>query len=562
MNAGETTQDRALAWLDDDPDPDTRADLAVLLQRADGSVSPTDAGLALTELEDSFSGSLQFGTAGLRGRLGPGPNRMNAAVVRRAAAGLAAYLDSPGSTVVIGFDARHKSSLFASETAAVMAGAGLRPLVLPEPLPTPVLAFAITHLECAAGVMVTASHNPPEDNGYKVYLGDGTQIVPPADAEIAERIGEVARVADLPLGSQWETLGEEVLEAYLTAAAAVAHDGGPRNLRLVFTSLHGVGGATLRAALVAAGFPDPEPVQAQYEPDPDFPTVSFPNPEEPGAMDAALATGVEHDADAVLANDPDADRCALAIRTRDGASFRMLRGDELGALLGWWIIERDQRVGRRTAGVFANSIVSSRLLGRIAAAGGVRHEETLTGFKWIARVRDLRFGYEEALGYCVDPANVADKDGISAAVLVSEMLADLKYRGRTAQDALDDLARQHGVHATDQWAVRVSDVDLITAAMQRLRSQPPAHFGGSAVTETDDLARGWRGLPPTEGIRYVTASGDRVIVRPSGTEPKIKAYLEVVQSVGEAGSLTQAAETAHHRLQSLRKDIAAASGLN
>lgn len=528
----------AQAWLADDPDPDTVAQLQALIDAGD-----TD------ELTDSFAGMLQFGTAGLRGRLGPGPNRMNLAVVRRAAAGLAAHIGS--GRVVIGYDARHKSDLFARDTAAVMAGAGLDALLLPRPLPTPVLAFAVGHLGCAAGVMVTASHNPPADNGYKVYLGDGSQIVPPADAQIAARIAEVSTVCDLPVSDDYVVLDEAVLDDYIAAAAAVAEPG-PRELRLVFTSLHGVGGTTLRRALVAAGFADPIPVLSQYQPDPRFPTVAFPNPEEPGAMDEALAAGAAHDADAIIANDPDADRCALAVRVADG--FRLLSGDEFGALLGWWIIERDRRTGRRTGGTFANSIVSSRLLGRIAAAAGVSHVETLTGFKWIARAPGLRFGYEEAIGYCVAPWAVRDKDGISAAVLAADMLATLKAQGITALDVLDDLAREHGLYATAPWSVRVADLQVISTAMARLREHPPRTLAGSEVVDAADLSQGSGSLPPTDGLRYLTADGSRVIVRPSGTEPKLKCYLEVVVPDADRA-------TAQQRLAALRSDIAVAAGL-
>ena len=537
---------QARAWLADDPDPDTRAALRELLDGADSD-----------ELDDAFAGMLQFGTAGLRGRLGPGPNRMNVAVVRRAAAGLADYLGT--GRVVIGYDARHKSDLFARDTARVLAGAGLQPLVLPRPLPTPVLAFAIRRLQCVAGIMVTASHNPPQDNGYKVYLGDGCQIVPPADEQIAAAIERVASARDLPLAEEYDVLGEEIVDAYVEAAAAVADPGGPRDLSLVFTSLHGVGGDTLRRALTAAGFADPTPVASQYLPDPDFPTVAFPNPEEPGAMDEALATAGKVGADAVIANDPDADRCAVAVPASGERGYRMLTGDELGALLGWWIIERDRRAGRATEGGFANSIVSSRLLGRIAAAAGVPHTQTLTGFKWIARADRLRFGYEEAIGYCVAPWAVRDKDGINAAVLVAEMLAALKAEGRGPQEVLDELARAHGLHATSQWSVRVAEPAMIAAAMSRLRADPPSALAGSAVIECTDLSHGADGLPPTEGLRYLTADDSRVVVRPSGTEPKLKCYLEVIQDA--SGSPATARQRAQDRLAALQRDIAASAGL-
>lgn len=411
-------------WIAEDPDPDTRGELATLLAAADAG-DPA----ALADLTERFAGTLEFGTAGLRGELGGGPMRMNRAVVIRAAAGLAAYLRArQGGLVVVGYDARHKSYDFARDTAAVMVGAGLRAAVLPRPLPTPVLAYAVRHLGAAAGVMVTASHNPPQDNGYKVYLGDGSQIVPPADGEIAAEIAAVGPLAEVPLAEAgWEVLGEDVLAAYLARAAEVVRPGGPREVSVVYTPMHGVGLDALTAAFARAGFPAPVPVAEQAAPDPDFPTVAFPNPEEPGAMDLAFATARTADPDIVIANDPDADRCAVAVPDpAAGSGWRMLRGDELGALLAVHLV----RGGGAKSGqdVFAASIVSSSLLSRIAAGAGLGYEDTLTGFKWIARVPGLRYGYEEALGYCVDPAGVRDKDGITAALLVAELAAGLKGR--------------------------------------------------------------------------------------------------------------------------------------
>ena len=373
---------------------------------------------------------LEFGTAGLRGALGAGPNRMNRAVVIRAAAGLTAYLQAstPEPFVVVGYDARRNSDVFARDTAAVVVGAGGRAAILPSPLPTPVLAYAIRYLGADAGVMVTASHNPPEDNGYKVYLGDGSQIVPPSDADIATQIARVAAVADVPLADDgWETLGDDVLDAYLDDAVTVVAADTPRDVTVVHTALHGVGSETVAKAFVRAGYAAPIPVESQAQPDPAFPTVHFPNPEEPGAMDAALELAEQTGPDVVIANDPDADRCAVAVPGPGG--WRMLRGDEVGALLGAHILARGVADGDA---VFANSIVSSRLLAAMAKAAGVRHEETLTGFKWISRVEGLRYGYEEALGYCVDPPHVRDKDGVSAALVVAEMTASLKVGGPLA----------------------------------------------------------------------------------------------------------------------------------
>ncbi len=545
----------AREWLAHDPDPDTQRALDALLDAA----STGDEGAA-AELVDAFRGRLQFGTAGLRGALGPGPNRMNRAVVTGAAAGLAAYLIARGGgSVVVGYDARHKSDEFARDTAEVMEGAGLHAYVLPRPLPTPVLAYAIRHLGCAAGVMVTASHNPPQDNGYKVYLGDGTQIVPPADTEISAAIDAVGPVSTVPRGAGWATLGDEVLDAYLQACAALVPDDAPRDLSLAYTPMHGVGGGTVVDVLRRAGFPEPDVVDEQFHPDPNFPTVAFPNPEEPGAMDLALSVGERVAADVVIANDPDADRCAVAVPTRDRTAYRMLRGDEVGALLGWWVHQRAQRAGRAVEGAYANSIVSSSLLAAIAADHGIRHEETLTGFKWIGRIPDLAYGYEEALGYCVDPAQVADKDGVSAALLVVELVASLRAQGRTVHDVLDDLALRYGLHATDQLSVRVTDLAVIATAMSRLRDQRPTTLAGTAVTSFEDLEAGSEALPPTDGLRLRLADGSRVIVRPSGTEPKLKCYLEVVVPV--AGDLAAARTVASDRLAALKADLAAAAGL-
>jgi len=541
----------ARRWLAEDPDPDTRAELAGLLERAESSDEA-----ALADLEDRFSGKLEFGTAGLRGTLGAGPNRMNRAVVIRAAAGLAAYVRAHGgSSVVVGYDARHKSEQFARDTCAVMVGAGLRAMVLPRPLPTPVLAFAIRHLGVDAGVMVTASHNPPQDNGYKVYLGDGAQIVPPTDAEISAAIDAVGALDAVPRADAgWQTLDEAVLDAYVARVATVARTDGARDVATVYTPLHGVGGEVMRRVLEATGFPQPAAVEQQAYPDPDFPTVAFPNPEEPGAIDLALALAEREGADLVIANDPDADRCAVAAPMPGG--WRMLRGDEVGALLATYLIAREPGL----TGVFACSIVSSSLLGKIAGRHGLGYAETLTGFKWIGRIDGLRFGYEEALGYCVDPEAVRDKDGLSAAVLIAELVATLRAEGRGISDALDDIARGYGLHATDQLSVRVADLAEIDAVMERLRTMPPSTLGGRAVEEVEDLSLGVGGLPPTEGIRYWLAESARVIVRPSGTEPKIKCYLEVVIEAAD-GAVDAARTVAAGHLEAIKADLAAAAGL-
>ncbi len=541
----------ARAWLAEDPDPVTTAELSALLSRAESGDDD-----AAEELADAFDGTLQFGTAGLRGRLGPGSNRMNRVVVARAAAGLAGYLTAKGGkSVVIGYDARRNSDVFARDTARIMTGAGIAAMVLPTPLPTPVLAFAIRELGCDAGVMVTASHNPPDDNGYKVYLGDGSQIVPPADTEISACIAAVGSLVSIPQSDDYRTLDGAVVDAYVARAVSILGDG-PREVSAVYTAMHGVGGEVFVRAVQQAGFDAPATVAAQFAPDGRFPTVSFPNPEEPGAMDLSLADAREHAADVIIANDPDADRCAAGIRS--GGDYRMLTGDEVGALLGWWIAERGRREGTPVEGIYAQSIVSGTLLERIAADAGLGYATTLTGFKWIARVPDLRFGYEEALGYCCDPAAVKDKDGITASLLMLEMVAALKAEGRDPQDVLDELARKFGLYATSPLSVRVADITLIAEAMARLRANPPKTLGGREVLRLDDLERGVDGLPPTDGLRF-TLPDARVIVRPSGTEPKLKCYLQVVVPV--TGELGDARDTAAAELAALRNDVAGALGL-
>ena len=541
--------DRARAWAAEDPDERTRAQLEQI-------INGVEAGDDAADLADRFDGTLEFGTAGLRGALGPGPNRMNRVVVLRAAAGLAAYLRDNGapreSSVVIGYDARHNSDVFARDTAEAMTGAGFKAYVLPRPLPTPLLAYAIRELGSVAGVMVTASHNPPEDNGYKVYLADGSQIVPPADAGIAERIAAVGPVAEIPRGNAGTLLAEDIVDRYLDTVAELAEDG-PRDLDIVYTPLHGVGGTSVVQVLETAGFSAPRVVAQQEQPDPEFPTVSFPNPEEPGAMDLAMALAEKQGADLVVANDPDADRCAAAVPGPHG--WRMLRGDEVGALLAAHLLAAGKQ------GTYATSIVSSSLLGKMAAAAGQPYAETLTGFKWIGRVEGLAFGYEEALGYCVDPEHVRDKDGVSALLLLCELAAGAKAEGRTLLDLLDDIALEHGLHATDQLSVRVTDLAEIAAAMERLRGHVPTALGGLAVEQVDDLSLGSADLPPTEGLRYRLADGARVIVRPSGTEPKLKCYLEVVVPVSPEDGVDAARIAAAGRLDALRNDIKAAAGI-
>ncbi|WP_396449836.1 phospho-sugar mutase [Actinomadura sp.] len=534
---------RAEEWLAQDPDPETRDELRAIM----------DDDRALAE---RFGSRLEFGTAGLRGELGAGPNRMNRVTVMRAAAGLAACLP-PGGRVIIGFDARHGSRRFADDTAAVLSGAGLRPEVFADPVPTPVLAhFTRSFDDIAAGVMVTASHNPPRDNGYKVYWSDGAQIVPPRDAEISAAIDAVGRVDELPLGSGWPV--HDTADLYLDAVSSLRL-GGDRDISVVYTPMHGVGRDVLLAAFDRAGFPAPIVVPEQADPDPDFPTVAFPNPEEPGALDLALALAEARGADLVIANDPDADRCAVAVPSADG--WRALTGDEVGGLLA-------EHVLRHTTGgdrLVVTTIVSSSLLRSIAAAHRVRFAESLTGFKWIMKAGGpsdrLVFGYEEALGYSVGDDRgvlVNDKDGIGAALAVAALAADAKRDGRTLLDLLDAQARKYGLHATSQLSIRVDDLSLITAAMTRLRADPPRELAGRRVESFDDLAHPEDGLPPTDGLRFRLADGARVVIRPSGTEPKLKCYLEVVLPV--AGDVAAVRARAAADLAALREALSAALG--
>jgi len=539
----------AETWLADDPDPAARDEIRELLSRLPDSAD---------ELADRFAGPLTFGTAGLRGRLRAGPNGMNLAVVTRAAAGLIGWLGAQGGQgpLVIGYDARYGSRDFAEQTARVATAAGREALLLPRPLPTPVLAYAVRHLEAVAGVMVTASHNPPQDNGYKVYLGAqlggpagaGAQIVPPADAGIEAAIRAVGPAAAVALGEPGTVLDDTIVQGYVDSAAAVAGSGA-RDLKVAYTPLHGVGGQVLVAAFTAAGFAAPAVVAEQAEPDPAFPTVAFPNPEEPGAMDLLLALAARVDADLALANDPDADRCAIAIPGAEPGSWRPLSGDELGALLA------DHLIRRGVAGTYATTIVSSTLLRALCAARGVPYAETLTGFKWIVRgAEKLAYGYEEALGYCVAPDLVRDKDGITAAVTVADLAATLKAEGRSLADRLDELDAEFGVHRTGQVSMRVRDLSLITTTMARIRRDPPGSLLGDPVTEVEDR------LPGADVLTLRTARA-RVVIRPSGTEPKLKAYLEVVEPVTD-GDLTAARARAVAAMDDgLRPEISAALGL-
>lgn len=557
---------KAVEWTAHDPDPVSAGELRELIEAARAGDEAAGADLA-----DRFAGPLTFGTAGLRGPIGGGENRMSRATVIRAAAGLAAFLSEKigeGAVVVIGNDARHYSRQFAIDTAEVMQAAGHKPMLLPDRVPTPVLAFATRHLDADAGVMVTASHNPPADNGYKVYLGGrvergvgrGAQIVPPYDGEIAAHIAAAAPADEIARQGGYENVGPRLIEHYLDRVTQLVPRTHNRPVRIVHTALHGVGAEICRAALERAGFTDIHEVAAQREPDPDFPTVSFPNPEEPGALDLALQLAEKVKADIVIANDPDADRCSAAIPTASG--WRQLTGDEIGALLGQQAAQVAALAG---SGTLASSVVSSRQLGKIARAHGLTHEITLTGFKWISRAANLVFGYEEAIGYCVDPAAVRDKDGISAAVRLAYLAATLIGEGKTFTDALDELARRHGLYATSQLSIRVADLALIQQGMARLRSVAPATLAGSAVVEAQDLLADGGDLPPTDALIYRTEADDRVIVRPSGTEPKLKCYLETVIEVphdADRDTMAHARERAAERLEQLRADMNEAIGIS
>ncbi len=532
-------------WIADEVDSEDAAELTGLLRAADAGDE-----VARADLAARFEGPLTFGTAGLRGPLRAGPNGMNRAVVRRAAAGLARYLADAGhagAPVVVGYDGRHKSHLFAEESVRILRAAGVDARLLPAMLPTPLVPYAVRVLGAAAGVMVTASHNPPEDNGYKVYAGDGAQIVPPVDALIEAAIRAVPSVAAIPLADEVPLLEESLVDSYVAAVSRLVAAPGPRELRVVHTAMHGVGTTVLRRVFAAAGFAEPVSVPEQAWPDPLFPTVAFPNPEEPGAMDLALALAVRDGADVVIANDPDADRCAVGVPGADG--WRMLTGDEVGVLLADGLLRRGMR------GTYACSLVSSSMLAAMARAHEVPFAETLTGFKWISRAApDLVFGYEEALGYAVAPALVSDKDGVSAALLVAELAAEYLARGSSLSQRLDELAVEYGRHATRQRSWRVADLALIGSAMARLRADPPATLLGRPVTVTD-LAS----ATPASDVVVLRADGARVVVRPSGTEPKCKAYLEVVRAPGTASG-PESVESAARDLDRLAEQIEAVLG--
>ncbi|MGH3877322.1 MAG: phospho-sugar mutase [Actinophytocola sp.] len=545
MTLSSTLRDAAFRWIADDPDPATKAELQQVVANAMGGVPG-----AVEDLADRMNGTLTFGTAGLRGPVRAGPNGMNRAVVVQTTAGVAEWLRHKGhasGTIIVGRDARHGSADFATAAAEVLTAAGFTVLTMPGPLPTPITAFLVRALGAAAGIQITASHNPPADNGYKVYTGvdepAGSQIVPPDDRLIEAAIRDVPAARSVPLSAGALPVSDAQVDWYVTHVASLAR-GTSRDLRVVLTPMHGVGGSTALAALRRAGFADVTLVPSQAAPDPEFPTVDFPNPEEPGAADLLLSLASSSDADLAIALDPDADRCALAARFPDG--WRMLRGDETGALLGAQVLSTLDRAAHPDP-LAASTIVSSSLLGLVALAHGARHTETLTGFKWLVRAGSgLVFAYEEALGLCVDPSSVSDKDGISAAVLACDLAASLKAAGRSLPDALDDLAVAHGVHLTEQVSLRFTDVSAIAPLVAALRKSPPASLGGVEVTQDN----------PAPDIIRLRADGLRVVIRPSGTEPKVKAYLEVVEPVASPEALESARTKATERMASLRTEVA------
>lgn len=559
----------ARAWHDQDPDEETRAELEALIADAEAGNDK-----ALEHLHSRFDSRLEFGTAGLRGELAAGPNRMNRVLVAQAAAGFAAFLldRENAPSVVIGYDGRKNSQVFATDSAEIMAGAGVRTIILPRLLPTPVLAFAVRHLGVSAGVMVTASHNPPNDNGYKVYLGgsdEGSQIVSPSDAQIEAQIQNVAAtrlVPELPRSTDYETAGEDLLDEYVRLTAALVQRP-EATLRFVYTAMHGVGWETTKRVFADAGFGEPVVVPEQIEPDAAFPTVSFPNPEEPGALDLAFRTATASDAELVIANDPDADRLAVAVPDGDGG-WRRLSGNEIGWLLGWRAAQRLRQaaesvaavggdVATCVAGTLAASIVSSPALSAVAAAYHLDYAETLTGFKWVSRVPDLAYGYEEALGYLVDPQKVRDKDGISAAVEFLSLMAELKAAGKSFEDHELEFAAEFGAFASGQVSVRVQDLSDIPQIMSRIRQSPPDRLGAVPVRAIDDFEHGFGDFPPGDILRIHLEDGSRVIVRPSGTEPKVKVYLDASSAEGSPAERIAAAQAAVDALTTAVRELLA-----
>ena len=517
----ETLFTTAQNWLNQDPDQETRAELEQLIAEAKAGKADVQA-----ELANRFNGRLQFGTAGLRGRLQAGSMGMNRVLVAQAAGGLAEYLKGYDKepSIVIGYDGRKNSDVFARDTAEIMAGAGIKAYLLPRKLPTPVLAYAIQYFDTTAGVMVTASHNPPEDNGYKVYLGKangGGQIVSPADKEIAALIDKVAagNVADLPRSQNFTVLSDEIVDAYIAKTASLAKEPAC-DINYVYTAMHGVGYEVLSKTLAKAGLPQPHIVADQVWPDGTFPTVNFPNPEEKGALDLAIEVAKKHNAEFIIANDPDADRLAVALPDAAG-NWKPLHGNVIGCYLGWYLAKQYHAQGKK--GVLACSLVSSPALAEIAKKYGFDSEETLTGFKYIGKVNGLLFGFEEALGYLVDPDKVRDKDGISAAIVFLDLVRSLKKEGKTLADYAADFTKEFGAYVSGQISIRVSDLSEIGKLMSVLRNNPPAEVGGFKVATFLDHTKTDR---QSDILVFVLENGSRLIARPSGTEPKIKFYLD------------------------------------
>ena len=517
----ETLFTTAQNWLNQDPDQETRAELEQLI--AEAKAGKADAQV---ELANRFNGRLQFGTAGLRGRLQAGSMGMNRVLVAQAAGGLAEYLKGYDKepSIVIGYDGRKNSDVFARDTAEIMAGAGIKAYLLPRKLPTPVLAYAIQYFDTTAGVMVTASHNPPEDNGYKVYLGKangGGQIVSPADKEIAALIDKVAtgNIKDLPRSQNFTVLSDEIVDAYIAKTASLAKEPAC-DINYVYTAMHGVGYEVLSKTLSKAGLPQPHVVAEQVWPDGTFPTVNFPNPEEKGALDLAIEVAKKHNAEFIIANDPDADRLAVALPDAEG-NWKPLHGNVIGCYLGWYLAKQYHAQGKK--GVLACSLVSSPALAEIAKKYGFDSEETLTGFKYIGKVNGLLFGFEEALGYLVDPDKVRDKDGISAAIVFLDLVRSLKKEGKTLADYAADFTKEFGAYVSGQISIRVSDLSEIGKLMSALRNNPPAEVGGFKVATFLDHTKTDR---QSDILVFVLENGSRLIARPSGTEPKIKFYLD------------------------------------
>ncbi|MCT8578261.1 phospho-sugar mutase [Glaesserella parasuis] len=517
----ETLFQVAQNWLDQDPDLETRAELEQLISQAKANDAKAQA-----ELANRFDGRLQFGTAGLRGRLQAGSMGMNRVLVAQAAGGLAEFLKGYDKepSIVLGYDGRKNSDVFARDTAEIMAAAGIKTYLLPRKLPTPVLAYAIKYFDTTAGVMVTASHNPPEDNGYKVYLGKangGGQIVSPADQEIAACIDKVAQgsIKDLPRSQNYTVLDDEIVDAYIAKTASLAKE--PQvDINYVYTAMHGVGYEVLSKTLAKAGLPQPSIVAEQVWPDGTFPTVNFPNPEEKGALDLAIKVAKERNAEFIIANDPDADRLAVAVPDAQG-NWKPLHGNVIGCFLGWYLAKQYHAQGKK--GILACSLVSSPALAEIAKKYGFESEETLTGFKYIGKVNGLLFGFEEALGYLVDPDKVRDKDGISAAIMFLDLVRNLKKQGKTLADYADDFTKEFGAYVSGQISIRVDDLSAIGKLMTALRTNPPSEVGGFKVATFLDHTKTDR---QSDILVYVRENGSRLIARPSGTEPKIKFYLD------------------------------------